>query len=648
MGGLIFIPFLNQRRQQEQVFKNTPLGRFVGVESQPFRERKMKHLLLAISFVITVPCLYPQHSADTSGVGPEVIIDAVVTRKETFVRDLAAKDFKLQVDGKKMPITSVKLQSTADSPERPDKHCLVLLFDSTTMDASNQMVFKQHVLRFIETAARSDHYVAILKWAVGMQTIQSFTSDPDKILNSISGILASAEISGVGTQPSISLSRGEISPDTVMRIMNLTQSLTALADSLGEIRGRKNVIFFTGGHPYSLDVTEHIYEAQDALNRANVAFHVVSSTRGWIDTIAKNTGGTSTWSTNSLPEALKRIAEEQDSYYLVTFSPPSQVEGHCSKVELKVTGKGLDVRARRQYCAAKPKDPLAGTKIESELEARVAGSTAESMTMAVQLPFFYKSINHAMVNVALDFLPTGMNFRKEKGKLVGELHLVGVATKDDGSRGPRFSDVIKLSFDKKEQADAFVKTAHHYETQIQAPPGHYNLRIALGSGAAFGRAEQMLEIEPWDLSKFGLSSLALGAVRRGISQSLVSGLDPVMLEGLQPLTASGVQVMPTGTTSFQATDSIGLYTELYVPASDANEATTSAYFQVRCLDQSSGSVKADTGEIAAEKNMTLGSLAIPVAMDIPIQQLGAGSYRLEIKAWMGSASAVRTVNFNIY
>lgn len=607
----------------------------------------MKRLLLALSFVMIVPCLCAQDSTGTPGAGSEVIIDAVVMGKDAFVRDLTAKDFKLEVDGREMPITSARLQSAAASPERPDKHCLVLLFDSTTMDASNQMVIKQHVLRFIETAAKPDHYVAILKWTAGMQTMQSFTSDPDKILNSLSGILASAEISGVGTQPSLSFAHGEVSPDTVMRIMDFTKSLTALADTLGEIRGRKNIIFFTGGLPYSLDVTEHIYEARDALNKANVALHVVSSTRGWIDTLAENTGGTSIWSTNSLPEALKRIAEEQDSYYLVTFSPSSQVEGRCSNVKLKVTGKGLDVRARRQYCAAKPKDPLAGTKTESELETRAAGSMPASMTMAVQLPFFYKSNNQVMVNVALDFLPAGMKFRKEKGKLVGELNMLGVSTKEDGSRGPRFSDVIKLSFDKQEQADAFVESACHYETQIPAPPGRYNFRIALGSGAAFGRAEQTLDIEPLDFSKLVLSSLALGPVRRGVSQNLFSGLDPVLLEVLLPLAASGVQVVPAGTTTFQATDSIALYAELYVPASDATEAATSAYFQVRCLDQASGNVKADTGEIAAGKNMTPGRLAIPVAMEIPVQQLGAGSYRLEVKAWMDSTSAIRTVNFNI-
>jgi hypothetical protein len=72
----------------------------------------------------------------------------------------------------------------------------------------------------------------------------------------------------------------------------------------------------SGGYSYSSDDTVFIDAALAACNRANVAIHVISNNTEWAHEFANNTGGTSIRVTGNLSEALQKIAEEQEAYYL--------------------------------------------------------------------------------------------------------------------------------------------------------------------------------------------------------------------------------------------------------------------------------------------------------------------------------------------
>ena len=73
-----------------------------------------------------------------------VLVDAVVTdKKGKYVRDLAAKDFKVWEDNKEQPIKSFSFEEEAASADKSQKQYLVLFFDNSTMDAGDQMKARQ-------------------------------------------------------------------------------------------------------------------------------------------------------------------------------------------------------------------------------------------------------------------------------------------------------------------------------------------------------------------------------------------------------------------------------------------------------------------------------------------------------------------------
>ena len=73
-----------------------------------------------------------------------VVVDAVVTdKKDNYVKDLNKKDFKVLEDGKEQSITTFSYEADPASPLNGQKHYLVLFFDNSTMNLSDQQRARQ-------------------------------------------------------------------------------------------------------------------------------------------------------------------------------------------------------------------------------------------------------------------------------------------------------------------------------------------------------------------------------------------------------------------------------------------------------------------------------------------------------------------------
>ena len=69
--------------------------------------------------------------------------------------------------------------------------------------------------------------------------------------------------------------------------------------------------------------------------------------------MASDSGGFSVRNTNDLGAGIKRIADENRTYYLVGYNPTNTArDGKFRKISVKVPGrKGIEVRARKGYYA---------------------------------------------------------------------------------------------------------------------------------------------------------------------------------------------------------------------------------------------------------------------------------------------------------
>jgi VWFA-related protein len=171
----------------------------------------------------------------------------------------------------------------------------------------------------------------------------------------------------------------------LLRIQRSLNGLQRAVESLSGFRGRKSVVIYSEGFILSPRLPDYA-RIIDLCRRANVALYVadprglragsVASASGptalGSETIlpgtmfeAENAGSThiaqatggAAYASNDLDEALSRVLEESTAYYLIGFQPAAGPAGE-RKLQLRVRGKDLRVRARSRYFVGSLPDTL--------------------------------------------------------------------------------------------------------------------------------------------------------------------------------------------------------------------------------------------------------------------------------------------------
>ncbi|HEY4362088.1 MAG TPA: VWA domain-containing protein [Bryobacteraceae bacterium] len=368
--------------------------------------------------------------------------------------------------------------------------------------------------------------------------------------------------------------------------------------------------------------------------------------------LADGTGGFVIQGDNDLLAGMKKIASEQNEYYVLGYTPPPDAkDGACHTLRVKVERGGTSVRFRTGYCSTRPKEVLAGNPIEKTLETKAAAAQAGTVPASISVPFFYTSPNVARVNVAMEIKPDALKFEKAKnGRLHAEINVLGVAYKKDNSVAARFSDVVKLDFDEKSEVDAFKLKPYHYENQFEIASGEYTFKVAFSEGGDnFGKLEAPLAIEPYQTSQFALSALALSREARKTAD-LGSSLEASLIEDRTPLIADGFQITPLGSPSFKTTDKPLFYFEIYDPSLAAADPKSppNIKLEIRVLDRKTKIQKMTSGLLQLDVPKATANLMLPQALRLPVTGFPAGSYLLVVDALDESGKQFeRTADFEI-
>jgi hypothetical protein len=268
----------------------------------------------------------------------------------------------------------------------------------------------------------------------------------------------------------------------------------------------------------------------------------------------------------------------------------------------------------------------------------------------MQLPYFYTSNNVARVNVAMEISTQKLKFQKKKGKYHADVNVLGIAYTREHAVAARFSDTVNLEFDGKKQMEEAQKKPLHYENQFDVASGNYDLTVVFSaSGSDFGKVEQPLVVEPYKTDEFSISGLALSKEAHPAS-SLGLGLDASLLEDKTPLMFKGIEVVPSGDHTFKKPDLKIFYFEVYEPklVMPDPKTPTAVAIQMRILDRKTGQQEKDTGLLRLDLPKDPGNPVIPVGEKLPVDNLGPGSYVLELSAVDTAGENVkRSIDFDL-
>jgi len=260
--------------------------------------RRMAMVTKAIGIVICglalfAPVVQAQQPATEASAGDTtirketrlVLVDTVVTdKKGAYIRDLTVKDFRVWEDNKEQPIKSFSFEEETASPDKAQKRYLVLFFDNSTMDMSDQLRARQAAAQFIDANAAPNRLIAVVDFGGTVHIAQNFTADADKLKQVVAGLKTSAvspnappvQVASLGTSPITGStfgmpSLGNAEADFGARSVLL--ALRSLAKSLGTVPGRKTLVMLTSGFPVTPEIQSELTAVIAVCNRYNVAVY---------------------------------------------------------------------------------------------------------------------------------------------------------------------------------------------------------------------------------------------------------------------------------------------------------------------------------------------------------------------------------------
>jgi VWFA-related protein len=275
------------------------------------------------------------------------------------------------------PLPLNVFENVPAAPERGPLYVMVL--DLVNTEMTDQMIARQQVLKFVRDKPEGTRF-AVFVTSDKLYLVQGFTADKDLLYAAVDPKHPKKHIPKVFL---MGRNNGYNDPYTAVDM------LTHVGEYLDGIPGRKNLIWVAGTFPLALSAQEgdSAYWATDvrgemnALAQAQVAVFpvnvsgVVTNPEGALtglggvrtslqvgnsssltesysaqEEIARMTGGRAFYSDNSLADALSTATEEGGSYYTLTYSPPSQDDGKCHNISVRIDKEKDQLSYRRNYC----------------------------------------------------------------------------------------------------------------------------------------------------------------------------------------------------------------------------------------------------------------------------------------------------------
>ncbi len=339
--------------------------------------------------------------------------------------------------------------------------------------------------------------------------------------------------------------------------------------------------------------------------------------------LAANTGGFAALNQNDLNSAFDRIVQENSQYYLLGYySTNSRRDGRYRKIQIRVTRPGLRVvRARNGYYEARgrrPADKPSPTAMTPALSEALGSPLPVAGIPVKVFAGAYKGVApNAAVALVAELDVSKLDFVEKDGNYVEQLEIANAATDGKGKvfSGDRHTVNLALKPDTYERAK---ERGFRVVTQLNLPPGRYQVRVAVGNKA--GKAGSVLydlEVPDFYKSRFVMSAVTLTAASASLAPT-VKAKDPLgdFLPG-----------PPTATREFDAGDTLMFFTEVYENTGNTPTHTVDLKAELRAGD---GRVVLEATEQRSSAEVKGGG-GYGFAGRLPLSDLTPGLYVLHVE-----------------
>ena len=282
--------------------------------------------------------------------------------------------------------------------------------------------------------------------------------------------------------------------------------------------------------------------------------------------LADSTGGFAAVNRNDLNGAFDRIVRENSTYYLLGYYPQNEKrDGKFRKLQVRVKRPGLTVRSRRGYVAPKgktaPEAPASPNAVPTAIrDALVSPLPVAGVPMRVYASAFKGTPPNAAIPIAIEMDVSGFDFVQQNGTFNDKLDIVDTATDVNSKVYPGDRSTLNLAL-KPETYQRVKAGGLRVITQMNLPPGRYQIRIAAGD--ASGKSGSVIQdVQVPDFSKGALTMSGVALTSAAAAEIVtVKPKDP--LKDFLPGPVAAMR-------EFKAGDTIALFGEVYENARAAD------------------------------------------------------------------------------
>jgi hypothetical protein len=340
--------------------------------------------------------------------------------------------------------------------------------------------------------------------------------------------------------------------------------------------------------------------------------------------LAAETGGFAAVNRNDFTDVFDRIVRENSSYYVLGFySTNERRDGRYRKLSVRVKRPGAQVRHRNGYIEARGRRKTPAKPAEG-INLAVADALGSPLPVAgVPIDVFAAAYKGTAPNAAVAFAAEigvgGFTFTQKDGTYNEQLNLMLVATDTSGKVFPGDRHRVTLAL-KPETYARVQKSGVRVLTQLNLPPGRYQVRLAAGNNAGVaGSALYDIEVPDFYKVPFAMSGVTLTSTMAGMIPT-IKAKDPLgdFLPG-----------PPTTVREFDTADTIALFAEIY-ENTKGNATNHTIDLRVELRGGDGKAVRSATEERSSSE--IRGSGGYGFSAQLPLQDLAPGIYVLHVEA----------------
>jgi hypothetical protein len=241
-----------------------------------------------------------------------------------------------------------------------------------------------------------------------------------------------------------------------------------------------------------------------------------ANTQVTLSDLSESTGGFLISNTNDLKAPLRRLNEDIETYYEISYLPEIQkYDGSFRKVVVKTARSDLRIQSRSGYFALPPSmvgngNVIAGYEVPL-LKAFDSKPLPKSFAFHADGMHFRGTQNQSVGEIVIDVPLTSFKLEEDKATAIfeGRFSYLAVVKNSNGEVLKKFGNEIPLKVPAAKMA-ALAQSHFIYTERVDLPPGRYTLETAVmdQQGETISADKRSILIAPTE-GKLGLSSVAV-------------------------------------------------------------------------------------------------------------------------------------------